>query len=299
MGDKNRFDVFPTPMARQILQNYKKVAEKGYALLKRKVESLQMKYRKIGREIVEIKKIMGQIMRDAAYLLAEAKYVIGDLNTTILNSVGEARLKVRHKIENIAGVQLRIFECYESGGDQFVLAGLAKGGRKITQLKKAYGDATEILVQLATLQTAFMTLEEVIRSTNRRVNALKYRYIPKVENTLKYITTELDEKEREEFFRIKKVKNKKEKELERKRASEAMERADRENDLRHKSDLYRENNLGNKNDLDSENDLDNKNDLDSKNDFDSGNGNASENEPAGENVLFKETTVVQNESTLS
>lgn len=54
-------------------------------------------------------------------------------------------------------------------------------------------------------QTAFVILDEVIRMTNRRVNALEHVVIPKLENTIKYINSELDEMDREEFFRLKKV----------------------------------------------------------------------------------------------
>jgi len=55
------------------------------------------------------------------------------------------------------------------------------------------------------------TLDEAIKITNRRVNAIEHVIIPKIENTLSYITTELDEREREEFFRLKKIQEKKKK----------------------------------------------------------------------------------------
>lgn len=62
--------------------------------------------------------------------------------------------------------------------------------------------AVETLVELASLQTAFMILDEVIRATNRRVNAIEHVVIPKLENTIKYISSELDEMDREEFFQV-------------------------------------------------------------------------------------------------
>lgn len=72
-----------------------------------------------------------------------------------------------------------------------------------------YFKAVQILVELASLQTAFFILDEVIKLTNRRVNAIEHVIIPKIENTIKYITSELDEQDREEFFRLKKVQGKK------------------------------------------------------------------------------------------
>jgi V-type H+-transporting ATPase subunit D len=64
-----------------------------------------------------------------------------------------------------------------------------------------YAKAVETLVELASLQTAFMILDEVIRATNRRVNAIEHVIIPRLDNTIKYIISELDEMDREEFFR--------------------------------------------------------------------------------------------------
>lgn len=54
-----------------------------------------------------------------------------------------------------------------------------------------------------------MILDEVIKITNRRVNAIEHVIIPKIENTIKFISSELDESDREEFFRLKKVQGKK------------------------------------------------------------------------------------------
>jgi H(+)-transporting ATP synthase subunit D len=66
-------------------------------------------------------------------------------------------------------------------------AGLGKGGQQIQGCRKAYLSAIQLLVQLANLQTAFMTLDVALKVTNRRVNALENVVKPKIENTIAYI----------------------------------------------------------------------------------------------------------------
>ena len=92
---------------------------------------------------------------------------------------------------------------------------------QLQKLKRNYGDAIKTLVELATLQTSFVILDDVIKVTNRRVNAIEHGLfffssilleiflslslslviIPKITRTINYIISELDEMEREEFYR--------------------------------------------------------------------------------------------------
>ena len=61
------------------------------------------------------------------------------------------------------------------------------------------------IVEIATLQTSYLAIDECLKITNRRVNALEYIVIPKITYTINYIKTELDEREKEEKYKIKKV----------------------------------------------------------------------------------------------
>merc|ERR1719223_2103254 len=87
--------------------------------------------------------------------------------------------------------------------------GVAHGGAVISACRETYFKAVSALIKLASLQTAFMTLDEEIKMTSRRVNALEYVIIPRIEGMIEYITQEMDEQSREEFFRVKKVVEKK------------------------------------------------------------------------------------------
>ena len=77
-----------------------------------------------------------------------------------------------------------------------------------------------------------MILDEVIKTVNRRVNAIEHVIIPRTENTIRYINSELDEVDREEFYRLKKVKNNKQRDnnaAEEQQASAKRRGSDKEN----------------------------------------------------------------------
>lgn len=184
-------------------------AQKGHSLLKKKADALQMRFRLILGKIIQTKTLMGEVMKEAAFSLAEAKFTTGDFNQVVLQNVTKAQIKIRTKKDNVAGVTLPVFESYQDGTDTYELAGLARGGQQLAKLKKNYQTAIKLLVELASLQTSFVTLDDVIKITNRRVNAIEHVIIPRIEKTLAYIISELDELEREEFYRLKKIQDKK------------------------------------------------------------------------------------------
>lgn len=209
MSGKDRLAIFPSRGAQMLIKARLAGAQKGHGLLKKKADALQVRFRMILGKIIETKTLMGEVMKEAAFSLAEAKFTTGDFNQVVLQNVTKAQIKIRSKKDNVAGVTLPIFESYQDGSDTYELAGLARGGQQLAKLKKNFQSAVKLLVELASLQTSFVTLDEVIKVTNRRVNAIEHVIIPRLERTLAYIISELDELEREEFYRLKKIQDKK------------------------------------------------------------------------------------------
>ena len=177
---------------------------------------------------------MGRVMQLASFSLAEVTYAAGDISYLVQEQAKNASFKVKAKTDNVSGVILPAFQVEREGGTgqfscsdfasccgshplgvcaiddgsltirahaDFNLTGLGRGGQQVLRSKEVYAKAVETLVELASLQTAFTILDGVIRATNRRVNAIEHVVIPRLENTIKYITSELDEMDREEFFR--------------------------------------------------------------------------------------------------
>lgn len=212
MSSKDRINVFPSRMALTIMKGRLKGAQKGHSLLKKKADALQIRFRSILKKIIDTKNLMGDVMREASFSLAEAKFTVGsDFNHIVLQNVTNAQVKVRSRKDNVAGVNLPVFETFQNSSDVNEFAGLARGGEQLSKIKKNYAKAIELLVELASLQTSFITLDDVIKITNRRVNALEFVVIPRIDRTINYIVAELDEMEREEFYRLKKIQEKKRK----------------------------------------------------------------------------------------
>lgn len=208
-GQGARENVFPTRMTLTLTKTRLKGAQTGHSLLAKKRDALTLRFRAILKKVDEAKRQMGRVMQLAAFSMAEVTYTAGDISYSVQKQAKSPSFKVKSKQENVSGVVLPAFEVEEVSGNDFNLAGLARGGQQIQKTRQTYANAVKTLVELASLQTAFTILDEVIRATNRRVNAIEHVVIPRLENTIAYIISELDEADREEFFRLKKVQGKK------------------------------------------------------------------------------------------
>lgn len=84
--------------------------------------------------------------------------------------------------------------------------GFKRTTAKLDEAYKLFNDVKILTAELAETENSIYRLATGIKKTQKRANALKNIIIPRFEEQVKAITTALDEKEREEFSRLKVIK---------------------------------------------------------------------------------------------
>jgi V/A-type H+-transporting ATPase subunit D len=90
--------------------------------------------------------------------------------------------------------------------------GFYRSSASIDEARKEFNGVKYLTYELAEVENAVYRLAMEVKKTQKRANALQNIQIPKYEGIVKYVTEVLEEKEREDFFRLKIVKKKHRKE---------------------------------------------------------------------------------------
>ena len=223
--------VLPSRAQLQLWKGKLTGAKKGFDLLKKKLEGLKKSFTEILKRLIKTKNSMGDDMMQALFAMSEAQWGAGDFGRVVMETIKRATTQVEIGQSNVAGVYLPVFHYKQEGiEERSKQLGISGGGAAIQKCREKFAKMLRLLVELAGLQTSFVTLDEVIKITSRRVNALENVIIPRIQENIQYIKRELDELEREEFFRMKKIQNNKKKEMERERLyKEKFDREQAEN----------------------------------------------------------------------
>ncbi|KAI5179851.1 V-type H+-transporting ATPase subunit D [Nematocida sp. AWRm80] len=200
-GTDQRLAVFPTRMSLMHLQQKHKAAEKGKSLIKKKADAIQMKHKEIAGELYAKKQELDKLMENAYFLLTKAEFYGGDMRLA-KQQARKMPLSVRIELESVAGMSIPVYRIPETVEPMYFVG---SSGKLISECRMQFIACLSLMVEIASKQVSFTLLDQMLLATNRRVNALEHMLIPKLENTIAYIQSELDEQDREDFFRLKKV----------------------------------------------------------------------------------------------
>jgi len=184
-----------------------KLSQNGYKILKMKRDGLIMEFFKILEQARDTRGALMQSYVQAQEMMAIANTIEGSIGVKAAAFSVRENPDITLKSKNIMGVVVP-----EIASTQ-VRKGIAERGYGvigttpvIDDTAKAFEDLVEAIIKSAEIETTMKRLLDEIESTKRRVNALEFKVIPQLILTRDFIKMRLDEMEREELFRLKKIK---------------------------------------------------------------------------------------------
>ncbi len=187
-----------------------KTATRGHKLLKDKQDELMRRFIELIRKNKTLRTQVEQDLKDAfaEFLLASAVMSPEILQEAV--AFPKESISVDIKKRNVMSVHVPVMTFIRKlEGDEGSIYpyGFAQtSGELDDAISKLYTIMPELL-ELAEVEKACQLMADEIEKTRRRVNALEYRTIPELQETIRFIRMKLDENERSTITRIMKVKD--------------------------------------------------------------------------------------------
>jgi V/A-type H+-transporting ATPase subunit D len=200
-------DIKPT---RSELINLKRriaLSERGYKILKMKRDGLILEFFKVLADAKDSRGELLQKYQRAVESMALANTVEGAIGVkSAAFSVKEVP-QITLASKNIMGVVVPKIESSKVR-KSLVDRGYGVLGTTsiIDETATSFEELVEAIIESAEIETTMKRLLNEIESTKRRVNALEFKVIPELTEARDFIKMRLDEMEREELFRLKKIK---------------------------------------------------------------------------------------------
>ena len=192
---------------RIILLNLKKdlaVAEKGYKLLKDKRDGLMKKFMSTIRSARELRESVEERLGDAFATYTRASALIHEKTIDVAFMLPGITTKLDVKIKTVMSVPVPEFTI-EKQGIAFAYGILETNGDLDTAIAK-FDEVFADIVKLAELEKTAENLAEEIERTRRRVSALENTRIPNLNDTIHFITQQLEERARDAVVSTMRVK---------------------------------------------------------------------------------------------
>ena len=181
-------------------------AREGYEILDRKREVLTTELVRVAKEADSLQKEVWKLLETAYSALEKARLTLGSDHVEWAALAANKTVDVHLKLRGIMGVAIPVIEA--QGDLQKMLYSLSGTNASLDEAAAAFREVVVKTPQLSMLVTTVWRLAGELRKTQRRVNALQHIFIPQYEDTVAFIVSSLEEREREETFRLKWLKSK-------------------------------------------------------------------------------------------
>jgi V/A-type H+-transporting ATPase subunit D len=200
-------NIKPTRMELLKLKKRVKLADRGYRLLREKRDALISELIGAIRGYRDARRRVEEDLRAAFYDLLMAEVLLGSRDLEQISGVTVRDIGLEFMTRNIMGVPVPIMKI----GDLVRRInergyGLLSTTAKLDDAARGFEESLLSIVKLAEVEESVRRIALEVEKTKRRVNALEYIVIPRLKATIKHIEMRMEEIERENFLRLKKIK---------------------------------------------------------------------------------------------
>jgi len=217
-------DVKPTRKNLMAIEDRIELSERGHDTLEKKRDGLIMEFMDILDQAQDVRSDLDDNYERAQRNINMARAMEGDVAVRGAAAALKEHPEITSQSKNIMGVVVPQIEStkVKKSLDQRGY-GLVGTSARIDEAADAYEELLETIILAAEVETAMKKMLDEIEKTKRRVNALEFKLLPELHGAQEYIEQKLEEQEREEIFRMKKIKAKKEEDEAEEKAQEAAE----------------------------------------------------------------------------
>ena len=199
-------DVKPTRSELLKIKKQISLAKSGHKLLKKKRDGLILEFFKLYKKAKSLRDELHQLYGNAINHLNVARVLETDLKIKSIAYAIKEMKDIDITKKNVMGVSVLNIEP-PSVRKQFLERGFGVfHSVSLSQASASYEKVVEKIVQIAEFETSLRKMLEEIEKTKRRVNALEFKTIPGLKHLQAFIQLRLEEMERENIFRMKRIK---------------------------------------------------------------------------------------------
>ncbi|MCL6614695.1 MAG: V-type ATP synthase subunit D [Firmicutes bacterium] len=199
--------VNPTRMELLRLRRRLAMDRRGHKLLKDKLDEMMKRFRALVEENRRLRTVVEEALAEATGAFVMARALMGEAATELAIAVPVVRVRVEAGARRIMNVLVPTFAAVrEEKADTFPY-GFAETSGELDVAITLLRETLEELVRLVEAEKAVELLAAEIERTRRRVNALEYVLIPRLEEKVRFISMKLDENERATRTRLMKIKS--------------------------------------------------------------------------------------------
>ncbi|TFG97972.1 V-type ATP synthase subunit D [Candidatus Thorarchaeota archaeon] len=194
-----------TRMELLAIKNRMRLAERGHDLLREKRDSLIMEFFNIIAEIKEAREKVDTSLAEAFSALTQAKMIMGPARVIEFAYSSKFEVDLKITTRSMMGVRVPVLSVEQHTSE--LPYSLSDSSTKFDVMGEKFKESLKAIVQLAEIESTVKRLALEIERTKRRVSALETVVIPRLDATVRFVKLALEERDREDFVRLKMVRD--------------------------------------------------------------------------------------------